>query len=181
MDPPPASRRPPRGIGSPGGRERSHTLSDPTAPVGAVGRHGPLLSGSSVPCVMAEDPTTLPAPFDAETVSTVAAASGCSPTRLATLVVDHQALVGRYTSVSGWVYELRGAFPTDPLVARTATAHYLLVAPSVWAEFAAALDVDPDGGAARALREVHDRTARATLQEEFPPSEDRLAMVVVRQ
>lgn len=131
---------------------------------------------------MAEDPSvTLPAPFDVEVVSTAAADYALAASRLAALVADHQALVGRYTSVSGWVYELRRTAPVDPLVARTPAAQYLLVAPSVWTEFATALDIDPDGEAARALRAVHERTAEATLSDgEATSTGDRLAMVVVR-
>jgi hypothetical protein len=130
---------------------------------------------------------TLPTPFDASTVAAVADAHGVDATRLATLVRAHQSAIRSYASVSGWVYELRRAYPRDALVARRPAAFYLAVEPTVWPEFDRAVGVDVDDGdddpastpgpEAAALRALHDRVLRAAVDR---PDDDRASMVVVR-
>lgn len=127
----------------------------------------------------------LPSPFDEETVLTVAAEYGIDRDRLARLLDGVQSTIARYSSVSGWVYELRTAFPEDPLVERTSEAHYLLVPPSVWVEFGEALGIDDDHDPAlAALRAVHDRTYRRAVddpRETDDATQSRSPMVVARE
>jgi hypothetical protein len=123
-----------------------------------------------------DDPgAALPAPFDPAVAREVAAAHAVAPARLASLAAAHQAGVRRYTSVAGWLYELRRAFPRDPLVARRPEAFYLAVEPTVWPEFVT--DVGADDDEAIALRALHDRTLRAVVDR---PEDDRESMVVDR-
>jgi hypothetical protein len=115
------------------------------------------------------------APFDDALVRAVAADSGLAVERLRALLAAHRSTVGAYTSVPGWVYELRRAYPRDPLVARVGGAYYLAVEPTVWREFAPALGVDAGDDAFEAVRRVHDRAFRAVATH---PGDEREAMVV---
>jgi hypothetical protein len=116
-----------------------------------------------------------PAPFDDALVDRVAADAGLPADRLRALLAAHQSAIGTYTSVSGWLYELRRAYPRDPLVTRTGGVSYLAVEPTVWPEFAPSLGVDPEGEAFAAVRRVHDRAFRAVATH---PGDGREAMVV---
>jgi hypothetical protein len=106
------------------------------------------------------------AAFEDASVDAVAAEwpDAVDGTRLRRLVADHQQSVRDLPGVENIVYEWRRGFPVNPVVLRTDSAYFLLVAPWVWAEFVSALSLSD--AEADALRAVHERQFRRSVAVE---------------
>ncbi|MEF8887065.1 MAG: hypothetical protein V5A30_04600 [Haloarculaceae archaeon] len=121
------------------------------------------------------------AAFDDEVLLSVGTEVGAE--RLAALAREHQAGVRDLPGVDDIVYEWRRGLPWDPLLFRSPEVYVLAVPNRVWAEF---LDrLSPEDPEAEALRELHDRQARRTLervarQEVTDALDARAAMVLTR-
>jgi hypothetical protein len=117
----------------------------------------------------------LEAPFDGDLVADVTARRDVTEARLRELLAGHQRAVRRYTTPEAWVYEVRRAARSDPLVTRQPEAFYLLVAPTVWSGFRETLSATEADLAA--LRAAHAAAFDAGVGR---ASDERRPMVVVR-
>lgn len=102
------------------------------------------------------------APFDDATFEAVAARTGTDPAALRALVRRHQESARDLPGIDDLIYEWRKFLPYDPVVARTGDAFHCVVLPTVWDDFADALDLD-DADLERLLA-VHDRQARRAAE-----------------
>jgi hypothetical protein len=114
-------------------------------------------------------------PFDDGLVADVAADAGLAPERLRDLLAAHQRAVRRYTTPEAWVYEVRRAARSDPLVDRRPEAFYLLVSSAVWAGFRGPLSASASD--LEAIRAAHEAAFAARVGR---VSDVRHPVVVVR-
>ena len=111
------------------------------------------------------------AAFAGEVIDAIATEAGIDPDALGDLVASQQRLVWEFPgmTVAALVQDWRAALPEDPLVGTDATAYYLSVRESVWADLVGRLDLSADEREAfrlvnarqfeRAVGEPADRTA----------------------
>lgn len=98
------------------------------------------------------------APFEDAVFEAVTERTGADPAALRALVQRHQESARDLPGVDDLIYEWRKFLPYDPVVARTDEAFHCVVLPTIWDDFADALDLD-DGERERLLA-VHDEQAR---------------------
>lgn len=129
--------------------------------------------------------TELLDPFDEGVVETVASEAEVDSDHLRTLLQRHQEHARSMPGVDDLVYEWRRFLRYEPLVERRDEAYYLVLEPSVWAEFAAQLSISNDE--LSLLRRVHDRQARLAIDggnghdsENETPFDGGAAMVLTR-
>ena len=101
------------------------------------------------------------------------AIAGVGADRLAALAREHQAGIRELPGVDDIVYEWRRGLPWDPVLFRSPEVYVLALPDRVWAEFLGELGTgNPE---ADALRELHDRQARRTLEGVDRPDADAAA------
>jgi hypothetical protein len=95
----------------------------------------------------------VPLPFDDALVEEHAVQHDLALADLREALRAVQATAGRHVGVDGLVYEWRGAFAEDPLVARSPEVWELVVETRVWRDFAERCDLDRRS--LRAVMAVH--------------------------